>query len=213
MDSVKQYLEQILPKQEDWMVSFEQYANEHQIPIMEPVSMNFLTQLIRIYKPKQILEIGSAVGYSALRMHEAFPESNIVTIEKNKNMYEIALANISNQQNEKHIEVIFGDALEKIEQLTEQNKKFNFIFIDAAKAQYKRYFEIVQRIISNDGIIVCDNILFKGLVTKHNCTPNNRLQKLANKIHLFNTWLSNQKNYQTTFLPIGDGVSVSIKIK
>ena len=213
MDSVKQYLKQLLSEQEDWIVLLEKYAYEHRIPIMEPVSMNFLTQLIRIYKPKNILEIGTAIGYSALRMHDVYPESQIVTIEKNKEMYKTAIDNIGNQKKDNDIQVLFGEAIEQIERLIEKNRKFDFVFIDAAKAQYKHYFKLVQSVINNNGIIVCDNILFKGLVTGEQSPANDRLQKLANKIKDFNNWLINQKNYHTTILPIGDGVSISLKIK
>ena len=94
MDSVTRYLQQMVPERKSWMKKMEQFASEHRIPIMEPVSMNFLTQLVRVKQPQSILEIGTAIGYSALRMNEAYPSAKITTIEKNKDMYYRALNNI-----------------------------------------------------------------------------------------------------------------------
>src|SRR5699024_560084 len=94
MDSVTRYLQQMVPERKSRMKKMEQFASEHRIPIMEPVSMNFLTQLVRVKQPQSILEIGTAIGYSALRMNEAYPSAKITTIEKNKDMYHRALNNI-----------------------------------------------------------------------------------------------------------------------
>lgn len=210
MDSVELYLKQLIPERSKWMASLEQYAKKHHIPIMEPVSMNFLTQLVRMKEPESILEIGSAIGYSALRMYEAHPMTKITTIEKDENMYQIAKQNIENTKIH-NIEVLLGDALKVIEQLALQNKTYDFIFIDAAKGQYKRFFEFVQPLMKTSGIIVCDNILFKGYVANENKANNIRLQKLAKKIRNFNTWLMEQEMYHTTLIPIGDGLSISVK--
>lgn len=212
MDSIKNYLLEMTPQREDWMRSLEKYASEHRVPIMEPDGINFLTQLVRIKQPTAILEIGTAIGYSALRMHEAFPLATITTLEKDEEMYQIAQDNIRKQNKEHQIEIIHGDALETIEQLILHEDTFDFIFIDAAKGQYKRFFTAIQPLICAKGIVVCDNILFKGYVTDEKKAINPRLQKLAKKIHHFNSWLMEQKHYHTSIIPIGDGVSISVKL-
>ncbi|MEI3605788.1 O-methyltransferase [Pseudogracilibacillus sp. SE30717A] len=212
MDSVNQYLLTSIPQQEKWILTLEEFAQTHRVPIMEPISMNFLTQLVRIKKPKSILEIGTAIGYSALRMHQAYPLTKITTIEKNHEMYEYASKHIFEQQKSEHIQLILGDALEAINDLGSQGKMFDFIFIDAAKGQYKNFFELVQPLLRDEGIIVCDNVLFKGYVANENKADNIRLKKMANKIRSFNEWLLNQKDYHTSIIPIGDGISISTKI-
>jgi len=212
MDSVTRYLQQMVPERKSWMKKMEQFASEHRIPIMEPVSMNFLTQLVRVKQPQSILEIGTAIGYSALRMNEAYPSAKITTIEKNKDMYHRALNNIQLHDKLQQIKVIHGDAIEVINKF-KKDTIFDFIFIDAAKGQYKRYFEAVQPFLQREGMIVCDNILFKGYVVNQHKTDHVRLQKLAQKLRTFNDWLSTHKLYHTSIIPIGDGVSISVKIK
>jgi len=211
MDNVADYLLQTLPKRNEWAYTLEKFAKENKIPIMEPVSMNFLTQLVFIYKPSNILEIGTAIGYSALRMHEVLPSVNIVSIEKNEKMFEIAKTNVNEHNKEKSIQLIHGDALTEIDKLISIEKKFDFIFIDAAKAQYKRYFSSVQPLINANGIIICDNVLFKGYVMNEENDAIPRLQKLASKMRDFNEWVCNQKDFYTSIVPIGDGISISIK--
>lgn len=212
MDKLKNYLLELTPERNDLMCSLEQYANKNGVPIMEPVSMDFLTQLIRMHQPSTILEIGTAIGYSALRMHEVQPTATITTLEKNTHMYETALANIKSQNKEASIKVIHGDALETIDQLVAKDEKYDFIFIDAAKGQYERYFTSVQPLTKEQSTIVCDNILFKGYVADASKNDNARLQQLANKIRDFNYWLMEQTNYHTTIIPVGDGVSISVKL-
>ena len=213
MDKLKQYIKETTPKTEGWLCSLEQYASEHRVPIMEKESMNFLTQLIRIHQPASILEIGTAIGYSALRMHEVQPMATITTIEKSDAMYQLAVENIKTKQKVNKIEIIHGDALQSIEKLISRGDTYDFIFIDAAKGQYKKFFTLVEPLIQSGGIIVCDNILFKGYVANPAKSDNVRLQKLANKIRSFNEWVMEQPNYHSSIIPIGDGISISVKIK
>lgn len=211
MDNLETYLLQHVPERLGLLDDLEKYAQTHQVPIMDPVSMNFLTQLVRIHKPKRILEIGTAIGYSALRMLEAQPNAKLITIEKNESMYELAKQNIDLHHNLFDITVKHGDAINVIEELLAKEITFDFIFIDAAKAQYKKYFEAVQALTDDDTVIVCDNILFKGYVVDETKVEQKRLLSLTKKIQQFNTWLIAQTNYQTSIVPIGDGMSISVK--
>jgi|SRR5690625_2507753 len=211
MDNIENYLIQTLQDRNQWAYRLEEFAKQNKIPIMEPVSMNFLTQLVLIYRPSTILEIGTAIGYSALRMHESSPSTHIVSIERHEEMFQIAKQNVSEQKKEHQIKLIYGDALKEIDKLVKAEEKFDFVFIDAAKAQYKHFFSSVQPIINDRGIIVCDNVLFKGYVLNEQTETNPRLQKLATKMRDFNEWLVNQEEYHTSILPVGDGISISIK--
>lgn len=213
MDKVSQYLLEHIPERSGFFTSLEQYAKENRVPIMEPVSMNFLTQLVTIKKPKTILELGTAIGYSALRMHEAYPLTTITTIERNEKMFQIANENIRKANKSHHIRVILGDALNVIEKFIQHNETFDFIFIDAAKGHYQRFFTDVQPLLNDEGMIVCDNVLFKGYVVDEEKSDHVRLQKLAKKIRDFNDWLVTQSNFHTSIIPIGDGLSVSVKRK
>lgn len=213
MDKLSQYLLEHIPERNETFQKLEEYARTHRVPIIEPVSMNFLTQLVKMNRPKQILELGTAIGYSALRMLEAYPLATITTIERNEEMFQIATRNIENADKSDRIQMILGDALEIIQQLSNEQRKYDFIFIDAAKAQYQRFFTNVEPLLNDGGIIVCDNVLFKGYVANSSKANSRRMENLATKIRLFNEWLMAQSNYHTSIIPIGDGLSISIKIK
>ncbi|MEC5422169.1 O-methyltransferase [Virgibacillus sp. C22-A2] len=206
------YLQQGIPEQQQWVIDLEKQAMENKVPIMEPVSMNFLMQIIKISKPKKTLEIGTAIGYSALRMLEAYPETNITTIERDQQRYHQAIENITAQTKNDHVNAVLGDALEVLndEFVKLHKSSFNLIFIDAAKGQYKRFFELVSPLLANDGIIVSDNVLFRGYVANpENAHP--RHKQMVGKIRLYNEWLTNHPDFTTSIVPIGDGVAISVK--
>lgn len=213
MANLEQYLLSHLKDSNESMKRLEIYAKQERIPIMDPVSINFLMQLVRLYKPKHILEIGTAIGYSALKMHKAYPNTKITTIERNERFYNKALHNINEFNKEDVIHVIYGDALSVLKNFTEQNEhdKFDFVFIDAAKAKYKDFFKLAEKLLTDQGVIISDNILFKGLVAESKEAPK-RLKQLATKIKKYNKWLSERNDFATSFVPIGDGVAISVRI-
>lgn len=211
MEELNKYLLETLPNREDWMIDLEQYAEEHGVPIMEPVSMNFIEQLIKLKRPKRILEIGTAIGYSALRMQTAYSQTYVTTIERNEEMYSEAISNIKRMNKEDQINVLLGDAIEVIENLYDQDESYDFIFIDAAKGKYKEFFQLVQPLVNEETVIVCDNILFRGYVANRKQVESKRLKKLADKIDQFNRWLMEQSEYSSTIIPIGDGLTMSVK--
>lgn len=204
------YLQSILQKPIPWEEELMTYAEENRVPIIEPVSMNFITTLLKLAQPIRILEIGTAIGYSALSMHHALPSASITTLERNEEMIIKATENIAKFSLTNQIELITGDALDSLPELIDQNKKFDFIFIDAAKGQYKKFFEYAMHLQSDKGIILTDNVLFKGYVAEES-TGHKRFQKLAKKINSYNNWLMENEKYSTSIIPIGDGIALSIK--
>ncbi|WP_188453560.1 O-methyltransferase [Virgibacillus oceani] len=210
MDRNEQYyLTQLLPPQEEWVTELERQAEIERIPIMDPLGIHFLMQLINMNKPNTILEIGTAIGYSALRMLEANPLAQIVTIERDEKRYHQALENIQSQSKQKQIHVIYGDALEKSQEIINRGL-FDLMFIDAAKGQYQRFFELYCQCIPSGGVIVSDNVLFKGYVADSE-KIHSRNSKIGQKIRNYNEWLINHPDFTTTIVPIGDGVAISIK--
>ncbi|MBU8879489.1 O-methyltransferase [Bacillus sp. FJAT-29790] len=203
------YIEGIIPDRPELLNKMEQYAKENGIPIMELAGIEAMLQLLRVQKPSTILEVGTAIGYSALRMAYALPSCKIVTIERDAERYQLAEQYIREAEKSSQILIIKGDALETEEDVKE-HASFDVIFIDAAKGQYQRFFEMYSRYLSEDGIIITDNVLFKGLV----CEPdieNKRIRNLVKKIDQFNRWLMNHPDYHTVILPVGDGVAISKK--
>lgn len=203
------YLQTLTQNNEAWVSELEKEAETNRIPIMHWQGIQLLQQIIRLHQPKRILEIGTAIGYSALRMNQASPKSKIVSVERNTDMYNQALINIQKQDKEGMVDLLLGDALDIQEKII-GNGPYDLIFIDAAKGQYQRFFETFSPILTNGGCIITDNVLFKGYVIDPIQAPN-RLRKLAEKINYFNKWLMHHPDYYTSIFPIGDGVAVSIK--
>lgn len=208
-NAISDYLRSLLPEKEPWEKTLEQQALKEHIPIMEPESMAFVKQLVRIKRPDAILEIGTGIGYSSLQMHHAHPLAKIVTIERDTYRYTQANKHINTQQKGEQIHVIHGDALEVLADLRDHT--FDIVFIDAAKGQYKRMFEQMEPFLNKNGLIISDNVLFKGYVAGGNAGTNKRYEKLAKKMQSYNTWLTEQTYYDTSIVPIGDGVAVSLK--
>ncbi|MDQ0269550.1 O-methyltransferase [Cytobacillus purgationiresistens] len=206
-ERLQAYIEKMIPDRSDLIMEMEAYAKEHKVPIMEIEGIEAMLQLLRIQQPQSILEVGTAIGYSALRMAYALPDIRIVTIERDAERYEEAEKFIARSGKEEHIAIIKGDALEVEDEIKDKGP-YDSIFIDAAKGQYKRFFEIYSKYLNVDGLIITDNVLFKGLVYESEI-ENKRIRNLVRKINDFNQWLMNNEDYHTVILPIGDGVAIS----
>ncbi|MBY0146768.1 O-methyltransferase [Neobacillus niacini] len=208
-DKLHSYIEELIPEREPLFIEMENYAKENKVPIMELVGIEALLQLLRIQDSKRILEIGTAIGYSALRMAEALPKASIVTIERDLERIQSAEEYMSRSKHGGQILLIKGDALE-VEELVRKQAPYDAIFVDAAKGQYQKFFEMYSKYLSDDGIIITDNVLFKGLVTQSEI-ESKRIRNLVKKIDGFNQWLMNHPDYHTAILPVGDGIAISKK--
>jgi predicted O-methyltransferase YrrM len=210
-DELKQYLTGIIPSRDEEILKIENYAKEHQVPIMDLIGMETLLSILRINKPKRILEIGAAIGYSAIRMAISNPETEIITIEKDPLRFDEAIHNVKKLELQNKVKVILGDALE-IGEVIQGYAPYDVIFIDAAKGKYQAFFELFSTMLKPGGIILSDNVLFKGLVAKPDeSLETKRVKKLVQKIRDYNTFLMDHPEYITTILPVGDGIAISIK--
>lgn len=208
---LEEYLLKRLPSVEKWVVEIEEQAMTNNIPIMDKISMNFLMQLVSISEPQRILEIGTAIGYSSLRMLEAYENTSIITIEKDEYRFRQAVENINRLQKQTSIKPIYGDARDEMSKFILKNEKFDFIFIDAAKGEYQQYFELARSLLTDDGLILSDNILFRGYVAGVK-EPLQKYKKVTEKIRAYNDWLVNVPDFTTTLVPIGDGLAISKKV-
>lgn len=184
----------------------EKYAEEKNIPIMQKSGINFLTKYIEENNIKNILEIGTAIGYSAIKMASVNDKIKVTTIEKDNERYLTALKNIKDFDLEKRITLISGDALD-----IELDVKFDLIFIDAAKGQYIKFFEKYSKNLKKNGVIVSDNLDFHGFVKQEERIISKNLRQLVNKIRNYIEFLKNNTEYTTTFYKVGDGISISVK--
>ncbi|EIT85283.1 O-methyltransferase [Fictibacillus macauensis ZFHKF-1] len=208
--NIETYLEELIPQRDKEVMELESYAREHEVPIMELIGMEVLLQQLRLLQPKRILEIGSAIGYSAIRMAQTVKEATIVTIERDDERYNVALENIKRFSLEDRITVLHSDANECVEDVA-QLAPFDAIFIDAAKGQYRPFFDNYSKYLSSGGVIFSDNILFKGYVADGRIAQTRRLRALIRKIQSYNEFLMQHPEYETAILPVGDGLAISVK--
>ena len=184
----------------------EEYAKEYKIPIMQHDGIEFLTNYIKENNIKNILEIGSAIGYSAIRMALVNKDIKVVTIERDEDRYNEALKNIKKLGVENQIEIILGDAFD-----INLNNNFDLIFIDAAKAQYIKFFEKFKHNLYNNGVIVSDNLEFHGLTHSDQSTLSRNVRGIVRKLNNYIEFLKNNEEFSTEFLKIGDGIGISTR--
>ena len=184
----------------------EEYAKINNIPIMQKDGIEFLCNYIKENNIKSILEIGTAIGYSAIKMCLVDSDVKVTTIERDKERYNIAVENINKFNLNDRINIILDDALD-----ANITSKFDLIFIDAAKSQYIKFFEKYEDNLNIGGTIVSDNLSFHGLVEDPTKTNNRNTKQLVGKIRRYIDYLNNNKKFETTFYKLGDGVAISIK--
>lgn len=200
------YLRDLLPKRSGQTEEMERYAAEHEVPISQPESIKLLEVLIRIGGIKRVLEVGCAIGYSAIRMAEAGC-SLIDTIEISEEMAEKAEENFKKAGLENTVRLHVGDA-KKL--LPEMDGEYDMIFIDAAKGQYREFFPHCMRMLKSGGILVSDNVLYKGMTATDELVQHRKIT-IVKRLREYLELLSNTAELDTTVLPVGDGVAISYK--
>ena len=183
----------------------KEYAEENNVPIMTEEGINFLTNYIKKHNIKKILEIGAAIGFSAIMMALVDDEIEITTIERDEKRYLEAVKNIKKFQLEDRINLIYKDAFD-----VNITDSYDLVFIDAAKAQNIKFFEMFSKNLNPKGTIITDNMNFHGLVDKNPEEIKSRnLRALVRKLKDYATFLKENKKYETEFLDIGDGIAIS----
>ena len=180
--------------QKEIIKQMEEYAEINNIPIMEKKGINFLCKFIEKNEIESILEIGTAIGYSAIRMALVNENVEITTIERDEKRYLEAVKNIKKCGLEKRITPILGDALE-----INVKGKYDMLFIDAAKGQYLKFFDKYTKNLYDDGVIVSDNMSFHGLVENPETIKNRNTKQLVNKIKKYIKFLEENEEYETKF--------------
>lgn len=185
----------------------ERYAEANNVPIIERDSIAFVNKYIKLNGVKQILELGTAIGYSAILMASASADVEITTIERDEKRYREAVKNVNKCGLDKRIDIVFNDALE----VNLAGHKYDLIFIDAAKGQYIKFFEKFENYLNPGGVIITDNLKFHGLVNNKEQIESKNVLGLVNKIEKYIEFLKGHDEYVTKFYDIGDGLSVSFR--
>jgi len=187
------------------IIKLKDYARKENIPIMQDEGMEFLTSFIEKKGTKNILEVGTAIGYSAIMMAMVNSNIHITTIERDETRYMEALKNIKKFELENRITLIYNDALN-----VELEDEFDLIFIDAAKGKNKDFFNHFEKNLKNDGYIITDNMGFHGYVEMNEEEiPSKNIRGIVSKIKDYIYFLENNMQYKTIIYKIGDGIAVT----
>ena len=184
----------------------EKYAKENRIPIMQKDGIEYLCNYIKNNNIKNILEIGSAIGYSAIKMAQIDPNIKITTIEKDKERYNIAVQNIKKFNLENRIDLILNDALN-----IDINKKYDLLFIDASKGHNIDFFNKFKNNLLGNGVIITDNLSFHGLVENEELAITKNQTGLVKKIKKYIDFLDTNREFNTKYVSVGDKISISIR--
>ena len=205
-DYVTDYINNTLGDSDDFLSELEAYAEENHVPIVTKDTAWLLRSLMTMQKPKKILEIGTAIGYSAI-LFAKYSGANIITLEKDEETANVAKKNIERAGLSDRIQIIVGDAMENIKHIDDN---FDFVFLDANKSHYKDYLPDIMRNLSDGGVIVSDNILYKGMVANDELVTK-RQKTIVKKLREYLNILTNHDELLTSIIPIGDGVALSVR--
>lgn len=200
------YLRDLLPKRSGLIGEMEAFAKAHQVPISQPETMKLLEVLIRLGRVQSILEVGCAIGYSAICMAEAGC-THIDTVEISADAARVARANFEKAGITPRIQLYEGDAKEVLPTL---NGSYDMIFMDAAKAQYQEFFPHCMRLLKMGGLLVSDNVLYKGMTATDELLQHRKIT-IVKRLRQYLTMISNMPELETSVLPVGDGVALSVK--
>lgn len=192
----------------DEIRALKNYANMHNVPVLYDESLVFLRFLTQMHSPKNILEIGTAIGYSGIAMLLCSQDSMLSTIELDEATYDLAAENFKTLNLSSRVKQYLGDAALILREICET---FDMIFIDAAKAQYLEYFKLCEPLMGQNGIVVFDNVLYKGVVAGlPHMRRNNTIEKRLNELF---SYIEGSKEYEMSLLGVGDGILLVKKRK
>lgn len=183
------------------------YALENRVPIIRDQSALFLQEQIKLKNPQTILEIGTAIGYSACLMLDSCNNAKLMTIELKEKSYKKALETFSLAGVENQVEAINGDAMDVVKSLAKEERKFDFIFLDGPKGQYVRYLPYCKKMLTKGGIIFADNVYLHGLVSSKEPIKHKH-RAMVNNMRKFLFEIQNDNDFETTIFDIEDGIAI-----
>lgn len=202
------YIHSLEKPNSEILTEIEREAHKDLVPIIRKEMESFLRVILTIKHPKEILELGTAIGYSAILMSEAC-DAKITTIENYEKRIPIARENIKKAGKSDQIELLEGDALEVMKTLPEA--KYDFIFMDAAKAQYINYLPEVMRLLAPGGVLITDNVLQDGDLIQSKFVVRRRDRTIHKRMREFLEEIKHDDRLETSIVPIGDGIVMAVK--
>ena len=208
-DRITQYIHSLDQGHGAFCDQIAKTARTGRVPIIRKETANFLQAMVAAKQPKRILEVGTAVGYSALLMAQVMPEgTNIITIEKYEPRIPVARRHFEEAGLSDRITLIPGDAAEVLKTL---DGPYDFIFMDAAKGQYIHFLPEVLRLLDEKGVLITDNVLQDGDIIESRFAVERRNRTIHARMREYLYTLTHMPEFQTSVVPIGDGVALSVK--
>ena len=208
-DYIIDYIRQSLKKNDGILGELEEYAHKNEVPIIQKEVSSFLEVICRIHKPLKVLEVGCAIGYSALLMAHNLPEgSTITTVERDEDMARIAKENFKKAGMDDRIDVLVADAEVLLEAMDE---KYDMIFMDASKAHYIHFLPHCVRMLKVGGLLVSDNILYAGMVANRKLLLRRKIT-IVKRLQTYIETICKAPYFKTSILSIGDGVGLCYKL-
>ena len=209
-ERIVSYINSLEKENSPVLEEIEKEARKNGVPIIRKEMESFLRVMLSIKKPMRILELGTAVGYSAILMSEYINEKGqIITIENYDKRIPIAKENIKKAGRENVIKLLEGDAMEIMPTL--ERDQFDFVFMDAAKAQYIHFLPEVLRLMKKDGVLITDNVLQEGDLIQSKYVVRRRDRTIHKRMREYLEVVKNHPELETTIVPIGDGITISVK--
>lgn len=207
-DYMENYIRSLIKDHDGILNELEKYAAENRVPIVQKEVGRYLEFMITLTKPKRILELGTAIGYSSILMSLAScKKCEITTIDRDENMIKIARENVKKCGLSEKINIIEGDCLEVLEGL---NQPYDFIFMDAGKGHYGHFLPHCLRLLKKDGIIFADNVLFKGMVASKDLVVKRKIT-IVKRMRSYLEEINANNDLITSVLPMGDGVAITTR--
>ena len=200
-DYMEEYIKGLVPKKEGILKEIEEFARENGVPIVQEEAGRFLEFMVNMKKPLRILELGTAIGFSSILMYEAAgTKPEIVTIERDPKMIELAKVNLKKFNLEDKIKIMEGECLEVLEKLDEP---FDLIFMDAGKGHYNHL-----RLLKKGGIIIADNVLFRGMVASDELVKRRKIT-IVKRMRTYLDMVCHDDELITSVIPMGDGIAIT----
>jgi predicted O-methyltransferase YrrM len=204
-----EYLSRFADHKDPLIIEMEKYAHENNVPILDQNSAAFMEVLIKMLKPKRVLEIGTAIAYSSIRIARNLKKKSVVhTIEKSEDNITLAKAYIKRSDVEGKIIILPGNAINVLPAL---DKKYDFIFLDADKNEYSKLFELSLALLKKGGVIMVDNLLWHGFAAAEKIPP--KYQTSTEHIRNFNKEFMERPELKASIIPVGDGLGIGVKIE